>query len=122
MAARPSNDLRRHRTAAPLRSIGIVAEGHATAAGTRVIGVGLRPRAIALAPRSVQFKLVESMLAARQDEEAIPPATRPELTPLRPIALSSQLPASTLPVYQDLPTSAVNDYLRPVRRSSSDGS
>jgi CubicO group peptidase (beta-lactamase class C family) len=57
------------------------------------------------------WKLVESILAARQDEAAIPPATRPELTPLRPVALSSQLPASTLPVYQDLPTSAVNDYL-----------
>lgn len=57
------------------------------------------------------WKLVESILAARQDEAAFPPATRPELTPLQPIALSSQLPPPTLPTYRDLPTSAVNDYL-----------
>jgi hypothetical protein len=57
------------------------------------------------------WKLVESILAARQSEAAIPPATRPELTPLRPIALSSQLSPPTLPVYRDLPASTVSDYL-----------
>ena len=57
------------------------------------------------------WKLVESVLAARRGEPVVRPGVRPELTPLRPMALSSQLPPPTIPEYRALPASAVNDYL-----------
>jgi hypothetical protein len=61
------------------------------------------------------WKLVESVLAARRDEplprSEAHPGSRPELTPLRPMALSSQLPAPAIPEYRALPAPAVNDYL-----------
>jgi CubicO group peptidase (beta-lactamase class C family) len=56
------------------------------------------------------WKLVESVLAARGEPVARQEA-RPKLTPLRPMALSSQLPPPTIPQYRALPASAVNHYL-----------
>jgi CubicO group peptidase (beta-lactamase class C family) len=57
------------------------------------------------------WKLVESVLAARLGEPLDGPGVRHELTPLRPLPLSSQLPPSKIPVYRDLPAPVVNEYL-----------
>jgi len=51
--------------------------------------------------------LVESILAARRTE----PEPTPDLGPLQPIPLSSQLPPVTIPEYRPLAASLVDDYV-----------
>jgi hypothetical protein len=54
-----------------------------------------------------QWRLVESILAARQTE----PAPDADLGPLQPAPLSSQLPPVAIPQYRALPASVMTDYL-----------
>ena len=54
-----------------------------------------------------QWELVESVLAARRSE----PDPKPDLGPLQPTTLSSQLPPATIPAYRALPASLLDDYL-----------
>ena len=54
-----------------------------------------------------QWQLVESILAARRTK----PEANPELGPLRPSPLSSQLPPVAIPEYRPLPSTRVDDYL-----------
>ena len=53
------------------------------------------------------WALMESVLAARRTE----PEPNPDLRPLQPIVLSSQLPPATIPEYRALAESVVDDYL-----------
>jgi CubicO group peptidase (beta-lactamase class C family) len=53
------------------------------------------------------WRLVESVLAARRTE----PKPRPDLRPLQPTVLSSQLPPATIPEYRALPESVLDHYL-----------
>jgi CubicO group peptidase (beta-lactamase class C family) len=53
------------------------------------------------------WKLVEGILAARRTE----PEPRPDLGPLQPTTLSTQLPPVTIPEYRALPASLMDDYL-----------
>jgi CubicO group peptidase (beta-lactamase class C family) len=53
------------------------------------------------------WALVESILAARRSE----PKPRPDLRPLQPTVLSSQLPPATIPEYRALPESVLHQYL-----------
>jgi hypothetical protein len=53
------------------------------------------------------WALVESILAARRAE----PKPEPDLQPLQPTRLSSQLPPVTIPVYRALPESVLTQYL-----------
>lgn len=59
------------------------------------------------------WRLVESILAARRTDPAKSPeiASTPELRPLQPAALSSQLPPAIIPVDGTLAESVVNQYL-----------
>ena len=50
---------------------------------------------------------MESVLAARRSE----PEPKPDLRPLQPTTLSSQLPPVTIPKYRALPKSVLDDYL-----------
>jgi CubicO group peptidase (beta-lactamase class C family) len=64
------------------------------------------------------WALMESVLAARRTE----PEPNPDLRPLQPIVLSSQLPPATIPEYRALAESVLDDYLVitnrvPVRRT-----
>ena len=54
-----------------------------------------------------QWRLVESILAARRTE----PQPDADLGPLQPTPLSSQLPPAAIPEYRALPASALTDYL-----------
>jgi hypothetical protein len=53
------------------------------------------------------WQLVESVLAARRSE----PEATPELSPLKSMTLSTQLPAVAIPEYRVLPSSLLDDYL-----------
>jgi CubicO group peptidase (beta-lactamase class C family) len=53
------------------------------------------------------WKLVESVVAARQRE----PQLEPELRTLQPTALPSQLPPAAIPTYRALSSSVLDDYL-----------
>lgn len=53
------------------------------------------------------WELVESILAARRGE----PVPRPDLQPLQPTALSSQLPLAIMAEYRALPERVLDDYL-----------
>jgi CubicO group peptidase (beta-lactamase class C family) len=52
------------------------------------------------------WRLVESILAARRTE----PKPKPDLRPLQPAALSSQLPPVAVPQYRALPESVLEQY------------
>jgi CubicO group peptidase (beta-lactamase class C family) len=59
-----------------------------------------------------QWKLVESILAARRSEPKPEPDRRTlQLRPLQPTALASQLPPITIPEDRALPENVVNQYL-----------
>ena len=53
------------------------------------------------------WRLVESVLAARRTESK----PKPDLRPLQPTALSSQLPPATIPEYRALPAGVLQPYL-----------
>ena len=53
------------------------------------------------------WRLVESILAARRSE----PEPKPDLGPLHPTTLSSQLPPATIPEYRALRAALLDDYL-----------
>ena len=54
-----------------------------------------------------QWALMESILAARRTE----PKPEPDLGPLRPVVLSTQLPPATIPRYRALPKNVLRQYL-----------
>jgi CubicO group peptidase (beta-lactamase class C family) len=58
-----------------------------------------------------QWRLVESVLAARRTEPKTETRPEPDLRPLQPTVLSSQLPPATIPEYRALPESVLNQYL-----------